>query len=166
MNNQLIYTDGSCKRNPDGPGSSAAVLLNKDSVELEFSIGWKSTTNNRAELLAILIADLIADVLWDRREKTTIVTDSVYCQKCCSGKWKRKKNKDIWQLFDQHYSDPSIQWVKGHNGNKWNERADELASKPTWTIDEGEFLENPTIISKIVHMGSEALKPTFIPTFL
>ncbi len=132
-----IYTDGACSPNP-GPGGWGAVCLfqGKKTVELKGSEG--DTTNNRMELTAALQALLSLKV----SHQVELFTDSKYVQQGTSkwiknwqtGNWLTKdrqevKNRDLWEplaeLLEKH--EISWHWVKGHAGNQWNERADELA---------------------------------------
>lgn len=122
---KIVYTDGSCLRNPDGPGGWAFVLLNeKNDIEM---VGYGSdpcTTNNRMELSAI-IEFLVEAPPGDYK----IYTDSQLTMNCASGKWKRKANTDLWSVFDNVSRDKNLlwHWVKAHNGDKYNEMVDELA---------------------------------------
>lgn len=131
-----IYTDGACTGNP-GPGGWAAVLMWDGKIH-EISGGEIQTTNNRMELLAAIKS---LETL-DEKCRVTLYSDSQYV---CNGitnwihGWKRKnwrrsgdkmvKNVDLWQYLDtlnqQHYV--TWVWVRGHSGDFWNERADELA---------------------------------------
>lgn len=131
-----LYTDGSCLGNP-GPGGYGAILKYKEHVK-ELSRGYRLTTNNRMELLAV-IAGLEA---LNQSCKVQITCDSMYVKNGISEwifNWKRKgwktasgkdvKNVDLWQKLDalcaQH--EISWKWVRGHNGHLENERCDELA---------------------------------------
>ncbi|KFZ37266.1 ribonuclease H [Shewanella mangrovi] len=140
-----IFTDGSCLGNP-GPGGYGAILKYKQHIK-ELSKGYKLTTNNRMELLAVIVA------LESLKEpcKITLTSDSQYMRQGITQwihNWKRKgwvtsnktpvKNVDLWKRLDaacqQHQID--WQWVKGHAGHLENERCDELArtaaeNKPT-----------------------------------
>lgn len=139
-----IYTDGSCLGNP-GPGGYGAVLIygeykgqNAPNYK-ELSQGYKNTTNNRQELLAVIVA-LTA---LTRPCDVEIWTDSKYVQQAITKKWlknwlkngwktaskKPVKNQDLWKqlipLIEKHTVD--FKWVKGHSGHMLNERCDELA---------------------------------------
>ncbi len=132
-----LYTDGACSGNP-GPGGWAAVLAYKGR-ENHLSGGLAHTTNNQMELLAV-ISGLEA---LKERCRVTIVTDSTYVIKAFEDKWingwirrgwKNSKgdpvaNKELWQrlipLVEAHTV--SWQWVKGHNGHRFNELCDALA---------------------------------------
>ncbi|WP_045216931.1 ribonuclease HI [Desulfonatronovibrio magnus] len=132
-----IYTDGSCLGNP-GPGGYGAVLIYKEKVK-EISGGFSDTTNNRMELTGVIAA---LEVL-KYPCQATVFTDSQYIQKAFSQGWISKwqlngwktagkkdvKNKDLWEkllgLMDTHQV--RFKWVKGHSGDKYNERCDVLA---------------------------------------
>lgn len=132
----VINTDGSCLGNP-GPGGWAAILQYGDH-EKEISGGESDTTNNRMELLAVIMA---LEAL-KRPVSVAVVSDSTYMKdgitKWING-WKRngwktaaKKpvaNQDLWMRLDDAVSRHNIQWrwVKGHAGDDLNERCDTLA---------------------------------------
>ncbi|MET3730616.1 ribonuclease HI [Moheibacter stercoris] len=131
----IAYTDGSSLGNP-GPGGYATILLETElKIKKEFSQGYRLTTNNRMELLAVIVA---LEKLKNPKTTITIYTDSKYVCDSVEKKWvmgwekkgfKGKKNEDLWRrfliLYRKHHV--SFQWVKGHAGNEFNERADELA---------------------------------------
>ncbi len=132
-----IYTDGACSGNP-GPGGWGAVLLWKSRVR-ELSGGENKTTNNRMELTAVIRA---LEALKQPSE-VDVYSDSSYVVRGITEwlpDWKRRgwkrasgklENSSLWQklseLCDNHHV--SWHWVKGHSGDKWNERADRLAVK-------------------------------------
>ena len=136
----IIYTDGSCLRNPDGPGGWAAVIADQAAGKLtELHGGEASTTNNRMELTAAWQALNFA------RPGAVIdlYTDSQYLKNAFTknwlASWKRKgwvtaagtpvKNQDLWQKLDAAFAAHQVRfhWVKGHVGVAQNERCDELA---------------------------------------
>lgn len=131
----VAYTDGSSLGNP-GPGGYAAILLDTEKkLKKELFEGFRLTTNNRMELLAVIVA---LEKLKKQNTEITIYTDSKYVHDAIEKKWvigwekkgfKGKKNPDLWirflKIYRQHKV--SIQWIKGHDGNPMNERADELA---------------------------------------
>jgi ribonuclease HI len=133
-----IYTDGACKGNP-GPGGWGALIIEGDTKN-EICGGEADTTNNRMEILAVIMALKTINT----RSGITIFTDSTYVQKGISewiGKWKTNgwrtsnnkdvKNKDLWVQLDSLTSQVTISWmwVKGHSGHPENDRADYLANK-------------------------------------
>lgn len=128
----IIYTDGACKGNP-GLGSYAAILSYKQAKK-EISGVEENTTNNRMELRAVIEALK----LLTRKCNIQVFTDSQYVQKGITEwihNWRTKnyknvKNSDLWQELDAVSQKHSIEWrwVRGHNGDVNNERADELAN--------------------------------------
>ncbi len=137
MKNIVIYTDGACSGNP-GPGGWGALLLYADHQK-EIMEGAFETTNNRMELTAAI------EALNALSEPCTVTlhTDSTYVKDGIT-KWidnwknngwrtaakKQVKNADLWKKLDIAVKRHSIawKWVKGHNGDAGNERADELAN--------------------------------------
>ncbi len=134
----IIYTDGACKGNP-GSGGWGAVLLYKNH-EKQLYGSEKNTTNNRMELMAVIKALQALN----RPCNIKIYTDSKYVQNGMlswlegwkKNNWKNSKkqevkNIDLWKILDVEAQKHSIEWcwVKGHNGDKYNELADELANK-------------------------------------
>ena len=120
-----IYTDGSCISNPNGPGGWAIAIIEEDGREYYFSDKNSCTTNNRMELTAVLEA--ISSV--KENQECIIFSDSQLTINCATGKWKRKANLDLWKEYDKVSKNKIInfEWVKAHNGNKYNEIVDELA---------------------------------------
>lgn len=132
-----IYTDGGCQPNP-GAGGWAAILQYGDTVK-ELSGGESQTTNNRMELTAAIQA---LDSL-KRPCKVDLHTDSEYVKKGITewmpgwkrAGWRRKtgaiKNSDLWRQLDAlaEKHDVRWHWVKGHAGDYFNERCDELATE-------------------------------------
>ena len=136
MNNQLImYTDGSSRGNP-GPGGYGAILFWGDHRK-ELSRGYRHTTNNRMELMAV-IAGL--EALKREGLTITIYSDSQYVVKAWEQGWLKnwiatdfkggKKNKDLWLHFHELAKKNTIRfvWVRGHADNPYNNRCDELAT--------------------------------------
>ena len=120
----IIYTDGSCISNPNGPGGWAICIL-EDTNYFCMSGNEKNTTNNRMELKAILEAlSCIKE-----SSQATIYTDSQLCINCATGKWKRKANLDLWEDYDKLSKNKNIkfEWVKGHSGDRFNEIVDKMA---------------------------------------
>jgi len=141
-----IYTDGACRGNPDGPGGYGTILEYKDDqgkVHIkEFSGGYSSTTNNRMELLAVIIG-------LEKLKKpcqVQVFSDSKYIisafnegwiDNWLKNNWKRGKkkepvkNRDLWErlLAAKVVHQVTFVWVKGHAGHPMNERCDVLATE-------------------------------------
>lgn len=152
-----LYTDGASSGNP-GPGGYGTILrtiytgsnpqFHGKLIEKEFSGGYRKTTNNRMELMAVIVG---LEALKNPKQKVTIYSDSKYFIEAIEKGWiynwmkkgfAGKKNKDLWlrlmKAYEQH--DVSLVWVKGHAGHPLNERCDRLAvaaSKDAskWQID-------------------------------
>lgn len=134
-----IYTDGSSRGNP-GPGGYGIVMeLVGTNHRKEFSEGFHLTTNNRMELLAVIVA---LEKLKQPRQKVTVFTDSKYVSEAVKKRWifgwekkgfQMKKNTDLWQRFLKIYRQHQVafQWIKGHNHHLQNERCHWLATKIT-----------------------------------
>ena len=143
-----MYTDGASRGNP-GPGGYGTILMYGDKRK-ELSQGYRLTTNNRMELMAV-IAGLAA--LKKTGLNIIIYSDSQYIVKALNEGWlnkwlatnfaKGKKNKDLWVKFYNLYQQHQIKfvWVKGHAENAFNNRCDELATEAAdakdLLIDEG-----------------------------
>ncbi len=130
-----MYTDGAASGNP-GPGGYGVILMCNGQSK-DFSEGFKHTTNNRMELLAVIRG---LEELKVAPCNVIVFTDSKYVCDSVSKAWlfgwektgfKGKKNADLWlrflNLYRKHYV--KFQWIKGHNNNKWNEHCDQLAVK-------------------------------------
>jgi len=128
-----IYTDGAARGNP-GPGGYGIVLIS-GKFRKEMSEGYKHTTNNRMELLAVIVA---LETLKIPGSEVTVYTDSKYVADAVTLGWvfnwvkkrfKDKKNPDLWLRFLEIYKKHNVKfiWVKGHANNPLNERCDELA---------------------------------------
>ncbi len=127
-----IFTDGACSGNP-GPGGYG-VILRSGSYVKELSGGYRKTTNNRMELIAV-IEGLKA---LKKPSEVTITTDSKYIVDAVMKGWlpgwvqrnfKDKKNKDLWLLYLDAAKPHTIkfEWIKGHNSHVENEKCDQLA---------------------------------------
>ena len=127
-----MYTDGAASGNP-GPGGYG-VVLRYNNHEKELSKGFRNTTNNRMELLAVI--DGLKAL--NKKCNVTVYSDSKYVCDAVEKKWvfgwekadfKKKKNPDLWKEFLKQYRQHSVRivWVKGHAGHEENERCDRLA---------------------------------------
>ncbi len=134
MQNEIImYTDGASRGNP-GPGGYGVVLIS-GKHRLEKSEGFRLTTNNRMELLAVITG---LEALKKPGNKVTVYTDSKYVADAVTKGWllqweskafKKKKNPDLWKRFLDVYRKHNVKiiWIKGHAGHPENELCDKLA---------------------------------------
>lgn len=143
----VVHTDGGASGNP-GPGGYGAILQ-WGGLQKELTAGYRLTTNNRMELLAVIVA---LEAMKRDGTEVWVVSDSKYVIDAVVKGWvfkwekkafKDKKNPDLWKRFLKAYRRHSVRfdWVKGHAGNPMNERADQLAvaayKKKNLLIDEG-----------------------------
>jgi len=153
-----VYTDGACSGNP-GKGGYGIIMewVGKPYMK-EFSEGFRLTTNNRMELLAVIVA---LEQLKKEGISVMVFSDSKYVVDSVEKKWvfnwvkkgfKDKKNADLWRRFLKVYKKHEVkfQWIKGHNEHPQNERCDQLAVKAAQQknlkVDEGfESLKNDTL---------------------
>lgn len=131
----IIYTDGSSRGNP-GPGGYGVVLMWGDKRK-ELSGGFRLTTNNRMEIMAVIVG---LEALTRPGLHVTVYSDSQYVVKAVEEGWLKKwiatdfkggkKNKDLWLRFHAIASKHHVKfkWVKGHASNAFNNRCDELAT--------------------------------------
>lgn len=132
-----IFTDGACSGNPGKGGYGIVMKVPEKNYEKRYSEGFRRTTNNRMELLAVIVA---LEKLKSTENDIHIYTDSKYVVDAIEKKWlqnwikigfKNKKNPDLWRriipLIKNHQ--PSFHWIKGHAGHPENEICDELAVK-------------------------------------
>lgn len=128
-----LYTDGAAKGNP-GPGGYGVVLIFKQHRK-EMAEGFRLTTNNRMELLAVITG---LEALKGENFEVTVVSDSKYVVDSVAKGWihgwvrkgwKDVKNVDLWKRFLLVHKKHKVnfQWVKGHAGHPENERCDQLA---------------------------------------
>jgi len=128
-----IYTDGSSRGNP-GPGGYGVVMISGQHRK-EISQGFRLTTNNRMELLSVIVA---LETLKKEGSQTTIYSDSKYVVDSVEKGWvfgwekkdfKKKMNEDLWKRFLKIYRKHKVKfvWVKGHANNPENNLCDELA---------------------------------------
>lgn len=137
MKSITIYTDGACSGNP-GPGGWGAVLM-YGTAHKEMSGGEPATTNNRMEMMAVIAA--LESLTQTCHVK--LHSDSAYVINCFKQRWHEKwsrngwltsgkkpvENKDLWQRMIKVVDRHEVEWikVKGHSGDEWNDRCDELA---------------------------------------
>lgn len=136
MSHQVhIYTDGAAKGNPGNGGYGVVMELVGTSYKKEFFEGFRLTTNNRMELLAVIVG---LEKLKNSGMKVLVISDSKYVVDAVEKKWvfgwekigfKGKKNPDLWMRFLKIYRKHQVdfKWIKGHNNHPQNERCDELA---------------------------------------
>ncbi len=147
-----LYTDGAARGNPDGPGGYGAILQFVDSKgtlhEREFSAGYKKTTNNRMELMGVIVGLEALTKPCD----VTVVSDSKYVTDAFNQDWiggwlknnwknsakKPVKNVELWKrlLKAAEPHNMTFCWIKGHDGHPENERCDTLAT----TAADGDIL--------------------------
>jgi ribonuclease HI len=148
----VAYTDGACIKNPGGPAGWSALLWDAaDVINGNVREGApcvecyghipsaKTTTNNRAEIAAVLaVLSLAPPTL-----PLTIYSDSEYTIKVAQGTYQMKANPDLWaiyrRLLSYRKSPPIFHWVRGHAGHLHNERADELAGIGAFQGDVGAY---------------------------
>jgi ribonuclease HI len=160
----VLYTDGGCRPNP-GPGGWGVVILAGDEEPRELSGGEPGTTNNRMELRAAIegLRSL------DRPHRVDVHTDSEYLRKGITEwlpRWRRNgwrtaakkevQNADLWRELERELVRHRVSWhwVKGHAGDRWNERADRLASaaipRPPLPVDDPEAVH---LFLAVAHSG-------------
>ncbi len=158
MSDQVhIYTDGACSGNPGKGGYGIVMEWVGKPYQKEFSEGFKRTTNNRMELLAVIVA---LEKLKSNKLDVTVFSDSKYVVDAVEKEWvfgwekkgfKNKKNIDLWKRFLKVYRKHKVdfRWVKGHNDHVQNERCDVLAVEASQQndllIDEG-FETKPDVL--------------------
>ena len=130
-----IYTDGAAKGNPGPAGYGVVMEMVGTPYKKEFYEGFRLSTNNRMELLAVIVG---LEKLKNPKTKVLVVSDSKYVVDAVEKRWvfqwekinfKAKKNPDLWIRFLKVYRKHQVdfQWIKGHNNHPQNERCDELA---------------------------------------
>ncbi|MEN9700424.1 MAG: hypothetical protein RLZZ301_1622 [Bacteroidota bacterium] len=135
----MVFTDGSSRGNP-GPGGFGAILA-FGSKKLELSQGFRKTTNNRMELLAVIVA---LEHIKNRNYPVVVHSDSKYVIDSITKRWvfgwqkknfAGKKNQDLWMRYLKLHAEFKLEfvWVKGHAGHPENERCDQLAVEAATT---------------------------------
>lgn len=125
MNDYIVYTDGaySSALNQGGVGF---IVLREGKKICYFSKMYKNTTNNRMEILAVILA--LESI--KSSKSITIYTDSMYVIGCGVKGYKRNKNNDLWKRFDialNKHPDVTFNHIKGHSVNTYNNECDQLA---------------------------------------
>ncbi len=153
--NVKLYTDGAARGNPDGPGGYGSILqyvsLDGKLHEREFSCGYKKTTNNRMELMAVIVG---LEAL-TKPCRVSVYSDSKYVTDAFNQHWidswikkgwknskkEQVKNIDLWKRLLKAIEQHQVEfiWVKGHAGHPENERCDVLA---TTAADSGILLDD------------------------
>jgi ribonuclease HI len=130
-----IYTDGAAKGNPGNGGYGVVMELVGTPHKKEFFEGFRHTTNNRMELLAVIVG---LEKLKDEDRTVLVISDSKYVVDSVAKGWvfgwekkgfAGKKNPDLWKRFLKIYRKHKVdfKWIKGHNNHPQNERCDQLA---------------------------------------
>lgn len=145
-----LFTDGAAKGNP-GPGGYGTILR-FGNLEKEFSQGFRKTTNNRMELLAVIVG---LEALKSKIHPVKVISDSKYVVDSISKGWvlgwvkkgfKGKKNPDLWKRYLEAQKGLNVEmvWIKGHNGHPENERCDALAvaASTSRNLEIDEFYES------------------------
>ena len=147
-----IYTDGAAKGNPGNGGYGVVMEMVGTNYKKEFYEGFRHTTNNRMELLAVIVG---LEKLRNPNMKVLVISDSKYVVDAVEKKWvfgwekknfAGKKNPDLWMRFLKIYRKHQVdfKWIKGHNNHPQNERCDQLAvmasGLPNLSVDT--FYEN------------------------
>lgn len=148
MNHEVhIYTDGAAKGNPGNGGYGVVMELVGTPNKKEFYEGFRLTTNNRMELLAVIVG---LEKLKNPNMKVLVISDSKYVVDSVLKKWvfgwekknyTGKKNPDLWKRFLIIYRKHQVdfKWIKGHNNHPQNERCDQLAvmasAQPKLSVD-------------------------------
>jgi ribonuclease HI len=153
-----LFTDGAARGNPDGPGGYGSILqyVDKNGTfhEREFSAGYKKTTNNRMELMAVIVGLEALTKPCD----VEVISDSKYVTDAFNQHWvegwlKRNwknsakqdvKNIDLWQRLLKAKAPHNVMftWVKGHAGHPENERCDNLATSAADNSDINMLLDD------------------------
>ena len=148
-----IYTDGACSGNPGKGGYGILMRVPDKKYQKTYSKGFRKTTNNRMELLAVIVA---LETIKSEGHDVHVFTDSKYVSDAINQKWifgwikkgfKNVKNPDLWKRFYPLFVKykPQFHWIKGHNGHPENEICDQLAvaASQSTILEIDHFFENP-----------------------
>lgn len=132
MNEFVLYADGAYSR-MQNEGAFAYIILDENgNIVKQRAYKIKNETNNRAELKAI-IAGLYNIPEPDKKANVLVVSDSQYALCTLLGTWARKANQDLFEVYEQILKDRDLEiewkWVKGHNGELYNEMCDEMCNQ-------------------------------------
>ncbi|MDR1198120.1 MAG: ribonuclease HI [Prevotellaceae bacterium] len=158
MTEITVYTDGAARGNPGNGGYGVVMISGK--YRKEISQGFACTTNNRMELLAVIVA---LENIKSENASVTVYSDSKYVVDAVNEGWlkswertyfKNRKNPDLWTRFLKSYKRHKVKfvWVKGHAGNQLNELCDKMAVEASMQAslqkDEGYIgsIENKTLL--------------------
>ncbi len=146
-----IYSDGSARSNPEGPGGYGTIIEYVDPKgklhERTFSAGYKKTTNNRMELMGVItgLEALIRPCQVEVISDSKYVTDAFnqhWIDKWLANGWKTStkkavQNVDLWQRLLKAMEDHEVSftWIKGHDGHEQNERCDKMATSAADSTD-------------------------------
>jgi ribonuclease HI len=122
----VIYADGACLGNP-GPGGWGVVITEPAELYRELSGGpFPATTNNKMEITAVI--EGLRSI--EQGAEVIVRSDSEYIVKTMTLGWKRNANQELWRELDREVASRKVrfEWVRGHAGDKYNERADKLAA--------------------------------------
>lgn len=159
-----LFTDGASSGNP-GPGGYG-VILRCGSLEKEMSGGFSRTTNNRMELLAVIVG--LEAIRWENAS-VEVYSDSSYVVKAVNEGWlsnwerkgwKKVKNPDLWQRFLEVYRRHKVafHWLKGHAGHPENERCDAMAvAAGAGAVASGQTLPPDEGYERLLQEGKESL---------
>lgn len=139
----LVYTDGACSGNPGPAGLGVVVRYDGDQRELSEYLGHG--TNNIAELTAIARA---LDAIPDKTSRVELYTDSQYAIGVLTKNWKAKANRELILDIKQRlaeFTGITLHYVRGHNGDPLNERADELAVQAVRSQTTTDWIQTPYV---------------------
>lgn len=148
-----IFTDGACSGNPGKGGYGILMRVPEKQYQKTYSKGFRKTTNNRMELLAVIVA---LENIKSEGHDIHVFTDSKYVSEAINQKWifgwvkkgfAKVKNPDLWKRFYPLFVKykPQFHWIKGHNGHPENEICDQLAVRAAQSssLEIDAFFENP-----------------------